>query len=146
MYQWLSGPHGKAGTWAQDMVIECSWLSASQERAKTQRGTSQTSQTQQGVVRGNKLFYLTFTYSNAFFEPQWGVLAFCQAWIWPFLKILIVILMKWIQRGLKQDLILVLQQPLPWKAHHLNPGKGNRAKLWPNCILRELEQNFNLLV
>lgn len=70
MYQWLSGLHGKPGTGAQDMIIECSWLSASQQREKKQRGTSQTSQTQQGIVQGNKLLYLTLTYSDAFFEPQ----------------------------------------------------------------------------
>lgn len=128
VYQWLSGPHGKPGTWAQDMIIDCSWLSASREREKTQRGTSQTSQTQQGAVWGNKLLYLTFTYSNAFFEPQWGVLAFCQASIWPFFLILITILMKRIQRVLKQELILVLHQPLPWKAHHLNPWKRKQGQ------------------
>lgn len=70
MYQWLSGLHGKPGTGVQDMIIECSWLSASQQREKNQRGTSQTSRTQQGIVQGNKLLYLTLTYSDAFFQPQ----------------------------------------------------------------------------
>lgn len=45
-----------------------------------------------------------------------------------FFLILIIILMKRIQRGLKQELILVLHQPLPWKAHHLNPWKRKQGQ------------------
>lgn len=115
MYQWLSGPHGEPGTWAQDMIIECSWLSALQQREKTQRGTSQTPQTQQGIVQGNKLLYLTFTYSNAFFEPQWGVLAFCQAWIWPFFKSLLLFWWNEYREALSKSWFLFYISPCPGK-------------------------------
>lgn len=114
-YQWLSGLHGKPGTWAQDMSIECSWLSASQQREKTQRGTSQTSQTQQGIVEGNKLLYLTLTYSDAFFEPQWGVLAFCQAWIWPFFKSLLLFSWNKYRKALSKSWFLFYISPCPGK-------------------------------
>lgn len=81
----------------------------------TQQGTSQTSQTQQGVVQGNKLLYLTFTYSNAFFEPQWGVLAFCQAWIWPFFKTLLLFSWNEYREALSKSWFLFYISPCPGK-------------------------------
>ena len=61
------------------MIIKCSWLSASLKSEKTQLGTFKYPNAEQGVVQGNKLLYITFTYSNALVEPQRRVLAFRQA-------------------------------------------------------------------
>lgn len=53
--------------------------------------------------------------------------------------------MKQMQRGLQKDLILVFHQPLIWKAHNLNTWKKKQEQML-TCVLRQPEQNFNLLV
>lgn len=135
-YLWLSGPNGKWNKWAQAMIVKCSWLSTSLQSETSQLRTWNIRlQNKESCKQINCYIlhllthWLSQTHPLNHREEGWH----SARLEFDLFVILIVILMKLIQRGLKQELILVLHQLKSSSSKYLGKATGtstDRTASW----------------